>query len=197
MIDKEINKKDVIQYFNQKASDWDKHLRKNEEVINTILTNCGIKEGKKVLDVGCGTGVLFDFYRQRKAIVTGIDISDKMIEKAKENYPLANFIVADAEEFNTKKRFDAIVVYNAFPHFSHPQQLIENLSGLLKKGGYLTIAHGLSREQINQIHHDGAMHVSNGLMDLNELEEIVQKYLKIEYKISNDCMYQIVGRKVC
>jgi len=190
-----IDKNDIIQFFNERAPKWDLSLKKNHEVINKILDNCDIKEGSKVLDVACGTGVLFDFYKERKAEVTGIDISDKMIEVAKKNYPDANLLVADGEAYQSPELLDAVVIYNAFPHFSNPEILIENLMGQLKKNGRFTIAHGLSRERINSIHHDGAIHVSNGLMEIDELQKLVSPYADVIVMISDDQMYQIVGVK--
>ena len=48
-----------------------------------ILDNGGIKEDIHVLDVACGTGVLFPDYLKRKvASVTGVDISQKMAKIA-------------------------------------------------------------------------------------------------------------------
>lgn len=194
---KTICKKDVIEFFNDRASSWDANIKKRDDVINTILDNCQIKNATRVLDVATGTGVLFDYYIQRGVIADGIDISERMIEIAKGKYPDCRFMIGDAELLETDERYDAIVIYNAFPHFINPEGLIENLTGLLKENGRVTIAHGMSREKINSIHHDGAQHVSNGLMEIDELEKIMEKYLEIEVKISNDDMYQIVGKKVC
>ena len=81
-----IEKKEVIEFFDRLASDWDAGLIRNEEIINTILDNAGVTAGKDVLDVACGTGVLIPDYLKRKVrSVTGIDISPQAIEVAKEN----------------------------------------------------------------------------------------------------------------
>jgi len=86
------------------------------------------------------------------------------------------------------------VVYNAFPHFPDPERLIKNLSGLLKPGGTLTVAHGMSREKIDAHHHGSAHHVSNGLMTAEDLASIFKEYLTVTTMISNDRMYQVVGQ---
>ena len=83
-----IEKKEVIEFFDRLASDWDAGLIRNEEIINTILDNAGVTAGKDVLDVACGTGVLIPDYLKRKVrSVTGVDISPKMAEIAKEKFP--------------------------------------------------------------------------------------------------------------
>ena len=64
------------------------------------------------------------------------------------------------------------MVYNAFPHFPEPERLIERLAGLLKDGGCLTVAHGMSREKIDGHHSGMASKVSRGLMAAEDLAEV-------------------------
>ena len=194
-----MNKESVRKFFNTLAPTWDVGMVHNDAVINTILDNAGVSEGKKILDVACGTGVLINDYLDRKvASVTGIDICEKMISVAqsKFNEPKVTFICEDADTYDFKESFDAIVIYNAFPHFSDAQKLIEHLAGYLNKGGVLTVAHGMSREKINKHHEHCAKEVSCGLMTNQELEAIFAQYLEVTVSISNDDMYQVAGRKI-
>ena len=151
-----MDKKDVIAFFDRCAANWDADMIKSDEIIGKILDNAEVGPGMDVLDVACGTGVMFDYYLQRNvASVTGIDISPEMARIAAEKYadqPNIRVICADVEEAVFDKQFDRIVVYNAFPHFPQPRQLIKALVGLLKVGGRLTIAHGMSREAIDMTH---------------------------------------------
>ena len=73
-----IDKRDVQAFFDRLAPDWDAGMVRNEAVIARILDNAGVCEGCTVLDVACGTGVLFPDYLARGASVTGIDISPEM-----------------------------------------------------------------------------------------------------------------------
>jgi Methylase involved in ubiquinone/menaquinone biosynthesis len=195
---KMIDKKDVIEFFNGHASTWDDEIVCSDSKINTILDNADICPGKIILDVACGTGVLVPYYLQRNvSSVTGVDISPEMIKIAAEKFPMENvsFVCADAEKDDIGAEYDAVVIYNAFPHFSNPELLISRLSELLKEGGTLTVAHGMSRETIDA-HHKGSAHaVSNGLMQAEELAELIGKYLTVTTVISNDEMYQIAGKK--
>ena len=54
-----IERSDVISFFDRCAPNWDAEMIRNEPVIRTILDNAGIRAGMDVLDVACGTGVLF------------------------------------------------------------------------------------------------------------------------------------------
>ena len=189
---------EVIEFFDRLAPGWDAEMVRNDEIISTILDNAAVTEGKVVLDVACGTGVLIpDYLKRRVASVTGIDISPKMAEIAKAKFPQpeVTILCGDVESTYFGKQFDCIVVYNAFPHFPDPERLIATLSGLLKPGGTLTVAHGMSREKIDAHHHGSAHHVSNGLMRADALASIFKKNLTVTTMISNDRMYQVVGRQ--
>ena len=150
------------------APSWDAGLIRSDRKINIILDNAGVREGSRVLDVACGTGVLIPDYIRRGADVTGIDISPEMIKLAERKYVLGTgvrFICGDVEAADVGQGFDAIVaLQRALPHFPDPERLITHLSGLLAEGGVLTVAHGMSREKIDAHHHGSASKVSMGLM---------------------------------
>jgi len=152
-----------------------------------------------ILDVACGTGVMFPYYLNRNvASVTGIDIAPEMAKIAGEKYreePRVQVICGDVEETVFDRQFDVIVVYNAFPHFPDPRRLLKTLAGLLKEGGRLTIAHGASREAIDNHHKGSASKVSNGLMTADSLKKLFDPHLQVEIVISNDRMYQVSGVK--
>ena len=191
-----IDKSEVISFFDRLAPEWDANMVTNDTVINTILDNAGVKKGSNVLDVACGTGVLFSYYMDRNiGSLTAVDISLKMIEIAKEKYKDTDIdiICADVETYDFGKQFDSIVVYNSFPHFKDAEVLISVLANKLKNGGILTVAHGMSRDKINSHHKGTASKVSNGLMTADELSKVFEKYLTVTTVISNDSMYQVAG----
>lgn len=189
-----MNQNDVIDFFDRLAPEWDSGIVKDSKIINTILDNAGIKSGCDVLDVACGTGVLISDYLDRNVrSVTGIDISPQMLKIARQKFPQAEFICADAGKTEFAKKFDCIMIFNAFPHFPEPEGLIRHLSKFLKSGGTLTVAHDMSREGINKHHEGTASKVSIGLPTSDELAEIFSKYTEVAVKISDENMYQITG----
>jgi demethylmenaquinone methyltransferase/2-methoxy-6-polyprenyl-1,4-benzoquinol methylase len=194
-----MDKKDVIEFFDRCAPTWDADMIKSDAIIGKILDNAEVGENMDVLDVACGTGVMFDYYLQRGvASVTGIDISPEMARIAAEKYAgndKVQVICGDVEEYPFDRKFDRIVVYNAFPHFPNPEKLIGSLSGLLSPGGTLSVAHGMSRAQIDRHHEGSASKVSVGLMHEDSLAEIFSRYLTVTTKISNERMYQVIGKK--
>ena len=194
-----MEKKDVIEFFDRCAPTWDAGMIKSDEIINRILDNAEVEAHMDVLDVACGTGVMFDYYLQRNvASVTGIDISPEMAKIAAEKYaqePKVQVLCGDVEEYPFDRKFDRIVVYNAFPHFPYPKRLIKILAGLLKEDGRLTVAHGMSREAIDGHHSGAASKVSNGLMTAENLKRIFDAHFDVEAVISNRHMYQVSGVK--
>ena len=191
-----MNKETIKDFFDVFAPRWDNEPIADKEIIDTILDNVGVCENKNVLDVGCGTGVLFPYYIERGVnSITAVDLSSEMIKLAKSKFPQVNVICGDAEELSFDTTFDCIMVYNAFPHFPNPQRLIENLSQHLNAGGRLTVAHGMSKEELDEVHQKSAGKVSNMLPECDELAEMLKPHFDINIMISNDIMYQVVGTK--
>lgn len=194
-----MNKSDVIAFFDGIAAGWDEAQIDKTKIINRILDNAAVTEGQDILDVACGTGILFPFYLERKVnSVTGIDISSQMAKLAAEkhkDFSNIRVLCGDVEQTVFDKQFDSVMVYNAFPHFPDPEKLIKHLASLLKVGGRLTIAHGASREQIDDHHKGAASKVSNGLMHAESLKQLFMPFFDVEILISNDQMYQVTGVK--
>ena len=192
-----MEKKDIIDFFDRLAPSWDADMIRSDKIIDKILDGAGVTAGATVLDVACGTGVLFpDYLKRNVASITAVDISQEMVNIAKRKFPQENVRVlcADIETAHLTEKFDCIMVYNAFPHFPDPENLILVLSGLLKDGGTLTIAHGMSRKQIDAHHEGAASKVSVGLMHEDALADIMAKHLTLCVKISNDEMYQVSAK---
>ena len=194
-----MQKSDVIEFFDRCAPTWDAEMVKSDEIIGKILDNAEVEAGQDILDVACGTGVMFPYYLERGAAsVTGIDISPEMAKIAEAKFAQEDkvqVICGDVEDTRFDRKFDRIVVYNAFPHFPNPARLVGTLAGLLKEGGRLTIAHGMSREAIDGHHKGSASKVSNGLMAADSLKKLFDPHFDVEIMISNSRMYQVSGVK--
>lgn len=191
-----MNKQDVISFFDRMAPQWDADMIRNDDVIGKILDAAQVTAGADVLDVACGTGVLFPDYLARDVrTLTAVDISPEMVKIAREKFPRVQVYCADVEEVDLGKKFDCIVVYNAFPHFPDPERLIAVLSDMLKPGGTLTVAHGMSRAEIDHHHEGSASTVSVGLMHEDELATIFSRHLQVTVKISDERMYAVCGKK--
>ena len=189
-----MDKKTIAAFFDRCAPWWDADMIRNEELIAAILNNGGIRPGVDVLDVACGTGVLFpDYINRGAASVTGIDISPEMVRIAAAKFPQVQVICGDVEQTAFDRQFDCVMVYNAFPHFPDPEKLIEILAGLVKPGGKLSVAHSMSRAALTQHHAGRAGAVSIDLIHEQELAAIFSRWFDVDVIISTDRMYQVAG----
>ena len=190
-----MDRNEIIAFFDRLADNWDEGNLRNEEVIAEILQKGGIGKGKKVLDVACGTGVLFPDYIRLGADVVGIDISENMVKKAREKFPDIQVYCGDASSFEFENDFDAVMIYNAFPHFIDAEKLIENLFLALKTSGRLTVAHGLSEKELEECHSGSAKNISVPLVKKEVLAEIMTPWFEVDVLISDDRMYMVSGVK--
>ena len=191
-----MNKETIKEFFDDFAPRWDNEPICDKEILDIILDNAGIRNSIDVLDIGCGTGVLFPYYLERQVnSITAVDLSPEMVKIARNKFPQANVICSDAEEITFDDKFDCVIIYNAFPHFPNPARLIENLLKALKSGGRFTIAHGMSKKELDDIHMKSAGKVSNILPECEELKKMLEPYFNVDIMISNDKMYQVTGTK--
>ena len=193
-----FEKAKVVEFFDRLAPTWDEEIKCDTNKINTILDYAKITKGQNVLDVACGTGVLFPFYLEREIkSVTGVDISPEMITRAKRKFTdfRISLICDDIENVAIDEKFDCCMVYNAFPHFGSPSVLIERLAALLCDGGRLTVAHGDSLAVIDGRHKNGASAVSIGLLPIDEMKKLFEPHFDVDVAVSDDKMYVMSGTR--
>ncbi len=190
-----MNQQDIISFFDRYAPSWDADQVDKTPIIETILDLARIGPGQHILDIACGTGILFDHYRKRGAAVTGIDISPEMVRIAREKYPDIPVYCGDVEAASFPESFDGAMIYNAFPHFPDPEGLIAHVASLLKTGGRLTVAHSASRAQIDAHHSGAARAVSLGLMEAKDLVKLFDPWFAVDVTVSDETMYQVSGVK--
>ena len=99
-------------------------------------------DGKKVLDVGCGGGILAQALGELGAEVTGIDASEKTIGVAKSHSELiksdVKFFQQTIEEFvssNPEAKFDVITCLEMLEHVPSPGDIINSCSKILNDNG--------------------------------------------------------------
>ncbi|AEV29152.1 methyltransferase family protein [Sphaerochaeta pleomorpha str. Grapes] len=188
----------VISFFDSQAPNWDACNKAKPEKLETILDFAHILPGDKVLDVACGTGILFPYYLKKEvAKVVGVDISEKMIARAQENYTDRRIELhnLDIEKAVFTCQFNQVVVFNALPHFNSPSHLIPALARFTEPGGRLTIAHDMGRAHLNTVHCRKAMAVSLGLISETELSSLFLPFFTVDCMISNEDYYVVSGLK--
>jgi cyclopropane fatty-acyl-phospholipid synthase-like methyltransferase len=94
--------------------------------------------GAAVLDLGCGAGVPVTRWLAQRFAVTGVDLSARQLELARQHVPDATFIQAEMTALDfPPATFDAIVAFNSIIHVPRAEQseLVARLYRWLKPGG--------------------------------------------------------------
>lgn len=100
-------------------------------------------QGKTVLDIGCGGGILAESMAQRGAEVTGIDLSDKALSVAKlhliESGLKVNYRKISAEEFadEAPSSFDLVTCLEMLEHVPDPSRIVCACAALVRPGGHV------------------------------------------------------------
>eukprot|EP01041_Mallomonas_annulata_P019823 gene19823-39334_t len=100
--------------------------------------------GKRVLDVGCGGGILADSMAHRGAQVTGIDLSTKALKVAQlhaleAQTPNLHYreISAEAIALEQPASFDVVTCMEMLEHVPQPASVIQACAALVKPGGWV------------------------------------------------------------
>ena len=160
-----MNNENIRDFFNKVATNY---VHDDSIAIEELLDSLNLSKFPRILDLGCGKGIISDRLLQRNSgEVIAIDLSDKMIEFAKQEnrQSKVKFINADFYDFTSEKPFDMIICFDAFPHFLDVDSYVKKAASLLKTGGELIIAHDIGREELNSHHHAHAMGVSRMLKE--------------------------------
>jgi SAM-dependent methyltransferase len=105
--------------------------------------------GKKVLDVGCGTGFFTAYYLGRGAELTGVDIAPTSIERLQQRHPQARFRLADVGEDPIDERYDLVNAFDVLYHITDDgrwQHAVRTLAAAVVPGGLLLLTDTFPRE---------------------------------------------------
>jgi len=112
--------------------------RKTEAVRTTLAVNAS----DIIVDIGCGSGVqLQEIGRKEYALAVGIDVSlNAVLHGRKKSIKNTDFIIADAQHLPVKSScVDKIVCAEIIEHVKEPDNLIKEISRILKDGGEVVI----------------------------------------------------------
>lgn len=185
------------------AEKWDTICNHDENKINEIMDLVNIQKASKILDVGTGTGVMIPFLLSRigdTGEITAVDISDKMIEAAKNkfNSPNVHFTVGDVFSLSLPaEHFDIVMCYSVFPHLEYKVTAAEKLGRFLKPGGKIVICHSQSRDEINNLHKSASQEVSGDyLPDASTIKGyFLSSGFNTVVEADNERMFLLAGQK--
>lgn len=121
-----------------------RELRFCEETTPLLKSSLGIVNGKSIIEVGCGPGVLCSKLKKwfSNSDIYGFDRDEKFIRYAQQHYKGVSFFVGDASNVHVNKKFDISISHTVFEYM--PSNIFFNVNRkLLKKDGELIIISNL------------------------------------------------------
>ncbi len=192
-----INNDKIKIFFDSIASNWvnDNDINK----IKSLLDIININKGDDVLDLGCGKGIITPLiYEYTQKQVDAMDISNEMIKEAKKinNKNCYNFICADFYNYDFNKKYDKVIIFDAYPHFLDKKLFKEKVLSILKDNGILAIVHDLSRKELNKYHDDHATMISIPLNEINlEYKKYADEFISLKM-IDDASKYLLLLQKI-
>ena len=107
------------------------------------------KNQGEALDIGCGrTGRFIQLLLEQNYSPTGLDISEKMLQFAKEKHPKVNFIHADICQYSLTKKYDFITAWDSIWHIplNEQKQVLTKIVNSLNAGGVFIFSFGGTNE---------------------------------------------------
>ena len=187
-----------VDCFEKWAENWE--VSAESKVVAGIFVKELIgKDSAFVLDLACGKGVLRDYLNENipGSNIVYIDRAFAMIKGLKEIYPAEFAIRGEGENIPLdSNRFDVVIIFNSFPHFTDKEKTISECYRVLKKGGRLIIGHSMTPEKINQLHMDVGDQVANHRLPERDIFIRMLKkcgFKNIEYFV--DSYFYVMGFK--
>lgn len=94
---------------------------------------------RTVLDIGSGTGLNAELFKQLGAKVTGLESSDVAIAQTKERFPELNIIKGEFPRVKLSDRFLVVTFFDVLEHFQDDLAALQGVHSLLEDGGYTVI----------------------------------------------------------
>lgn len=139
---------DEKRYWERRAWNWQKEAGEYPMHDKKILP--WIKGFKSVLDVGCGDGKWSRFFTEHGLKYSGCDISEKMIELAKENYPKEHFFVSSVEELSKHLGYkEDLLFLNTVLQHVRPENIEKAVSELKRVGRKMILIEPTDFEERN------------------------------------------------
>lgn len=149
-MDEWSKKRGIMRRYNKTARFYDLLYAKEQSAkIEAALEKIIVKDNSAVLDVGCGTGLLFDYVKADAKIIVGIDVSREILFKAKERIrTLSNvhLILADADNLPVRDGvFDYVFAITLLQNMPKPLRTLTEIKRASAKNSTIIVT-GLKKK---------------------------------------------------
>ncbi len=147
--------KDPKTYFNETYQSWQKELTlEKRKIISQTLALLKLHTTDAVLDIGCGTGVLYDALNALGLYqYLGLDISENMLLAFNTVFPDAETVCGNFDQvIHLNQSFDLCIIFNSIPHFENLEIVFKNAYNHLNPKGKFAIVHARTRQGLKEHH---------------------------------------------
>jgi SAM-dependent methyltransferase len=142
--------RNTAKYYDEIYASMKKDYAGEAAKANKFIQKHKKTNGRKLLDVACGTGTHANYLNQYYD-VEGIDLDTKMIAVAKSKYSSIKFQYGDMVNFSMSRKFDVITcLFSSIGYVktkTRLQKAVKNMAGHLRAGGILLIEPWFSQDQ--------------------------------------------------
>jgi len=137
-------KRNVMHHYNQVSPVYDiQYADEQKTKIEATLENVSLNENDFVIDVGCGTGLLFPYIAERVQFLIGIDLSERLLEKAeihKKRYPNTYVLLADADHLPFQNQtFHTTFAITLLQNIPKPSKTLQEIKRVSKNYGTIVV----------------------------------------------------------
>lgn len=128
--------------WSEHTADWAELLEPAfRPLYDAALDALGVTAGERLLDVGCGAGLLLQLAAGRGATVAGFDAAPAMVASARTRVPGSRIEQGDLEELPFgAAAFDVVTGFNSFQYAATPAAALAEARRVLRPGGRLLAA---------------------------------------------------------
>lgn len=126
--------------------DWNpeqylKYKSERSRPAEDLIARIAVGSPGSIIDVGCGPGNVTQMLRHRwpYSEIVGVDSSESMIARAREDYPDQQWITGDAAALDPAARYDIVFTNAMLQWLPNHHALIPRLLGLVRRGGALAV----------------------------------------------------------
>jgi len=139
----------IRKLFNDYADSFDNHLRdrleyRGPEMISQIAHDAGMQDNGNltIIDLGCGTGLCGPLFRHAASKLIGVDLSARMLEKARERSIYDELHEADIVEIlqRTANAYDVVIAADVFVYVGNIAPVFSGAATSLRPGGLLVFS---------------------------------------------------------
>jgi SAM-dependent methyltransferase len=146
-------------YFNELAPRWDTlPVPPDPGKVARFTALSLAPDARRILDVGCGTGILVEHLRRGAAGFTALvelDIAERMLalNRTRSGDPRIAHVCSDAlHPPFSRGVFDTVLCFNALPHFDPVELTLRSMVECLRSGGLLAVGHLMGSDVLNAFH---------------------------------------------